>query len=1397
MDIDGEGAASTQTLNFSGLDIAGLTNLQFSIDVAEDDDAANQDWDADTALRIEYSIDGGAFQNLLAFEATGGTNTEPALDTDFDGIGDGTTLTNLFQTFSAAIAGTGSTLDIRITFENLDAGDEDAAIDNIVITGDSTGGTPDPRPGAFSVDDIEIAEGDSGATEFTFTVSRTGGSDGEVTVDYFLSGVTANTADFADVGNFTGTLVFADGETTKTITFLVNGDTVIEDNETFNVGLTNATGGATIDDGLGVATILNDDFPPQGPAEVFVNEIHYDNSSGDVGEAIEIAGRAGTDLTGWTIALYNGNGGGVYDTISLSGIIPDQDDGYGTLSFTRSGIQNGPDAIALVDTGGNVVQFLSYEGTITATDGPAFGLTSDDIGVAEDGGTPAGFSLQLTGTGTFYSDFTWEAPRADNFGAVNIGQDFVAANPAGTLFIDDAQVVEGDSGSTQITFNIFRAGGSTGVVEFNVTPGLTGLGLGDASTDDFSPVIQTISLADGETFATVTINVFGDTTGEANETFAVLLTDISGGASVGDGEAIGTILNDDPLVLQIGEIQGAGHTSVWVGNEVSTSGIVTAVADNGFYLQDPDGDGDSATSDAIFVFTGSAPTVVAGDAIDITATVGEFQAGGDPGNLSVTQLSNATSIVVTSSSNALPAAVVIGPDGITPPTETIEDDNFANFDPLTDGIDFWESLEGMLVTVQNPVAVDQTNGFGELWTVASDGEGGLVGSNISDEGLLVIDGGDGGLGVFDAGAGSDFNPERIQIDSAGPLNGVDFLIPDVDPGARLADVTGVINYSFGNFELRPTEAVTVAAQSTNIAEMTTLVAGAQNELSVATYNVLNLDINDADGDDDVASGRLDAVAFDIGVNLQAPDIVVLQEVQDDSGSANDGTVSAQLTLQALADAIFAETGVHYSVFDNPFVVDGQTGGQPGGNIRVAFLYRDDRVDLDEASVFTITDGSTGELDAAFLGSRAPLGANFTFNGETVTVIGNHFTSKIGSENTFSGIQPPTNAGALARAAQAAALNAYIDGLLASNPNARIAVAGDFNEFQFEEPMEILTGELDFVGGTVEAGTEVILQNLTYGLAVDERYSVLFQGNAQQLDHILATANLADGARIDAVHTNTTTGFRASDHDPILALFTVGAVTISGTSGADRIEGTDSDEDINASSGNDIVNGNGGDDNILGGSGADILFGGEGDDTINGGSGNDVVGGGSGADILTGGSGFTTFVVEAGKSEADADIITDFSYFDRLAIADADGLDFVIQQNGANTEVIADGVLVVTLLNTRASRVVNNIEYEGNPASIDAPAGTSRGPITDGPFDFDGFGAPIEMSGSNGGSGPSPDVPTRTPSTRGMFEDWGLGIERGQTLREFDNAFTAREFASDVFQSPVGMHHNFLDYDLLV
>lgn len=150
----------------------------------------------------------------------------------------------------------------------------------------------------------------------------------------------------------------------------------------------------------------------------FINEIHYENSGADVGEAVELFANVSTDFSGWSLVLYNGFNSASYQTIDLSSI----GIGSGAIAVNTPAIQNGTDALALVDGANNVLQFLSYEGAFTATNGPALGLTSLDIGVAESAADIPGLSLQLQGTGTNYNDFTWSGPITSTFGSINIGQ---------------------------------------------------------------------------------------------------------------------------------------------------------------------------------------------------------------------------------------------------------------------------------------------------------------------------------------------------------------------------------------------------------------------------------------------------------------------------------------------------------------------------------------------------------------------------------------------------------------------------------------------------------------------------------------------------------------------------------------------------------------------------------------------------------------------------------------------------------------------------------------------------------------------------------------------------------------------------------------------------------------
>lgn len=178
-----------------------------------------------------------------------------------------------------------------------------------------------------------------------------------------------------------------------------------------------------------VVSASTDVAPVITAPNVWINEFHYDNSGSDRHEFIEVAGNAGINLSGWRLVAYNGNGGRHYKSVALSGTLPDQENGVGTYSVSFSGLQNGgADGIALVDNHDTVVQFISYEGRLTAIDGPAQGMTAEEISVSETSSTAQGYSLQLAGNGQAYQDFYWVMPAPNSRNGVNQNQSFTPSN---------------------------------------------------------------------------------------------------------------------------------------------------------------------------------------------------------------------------------------------------------------------------------------------------------------------------------------------------------------------------------------------------------------------------------------------------------------------------------------------------------------------------------------------------------------------------------------------------------------------------------------------------------------------------------------------------------------------------------------------------------------------------------------------------------------------------------------------------------------------------------------------------------------------------------------------------------------------------------------------------------
>jgi len=568
--------------------------------------------------------------------------------------------------------------------------------------------------------------------------------------------------------------------------------------------------------------------------------------------------------------------------------------------------------------------------------------------------------------------------------------------------------------------------------------------------------------------------------------------------------------------LEIHDIQGAGHRSPHVGQPVTTTGIVIAKSSNGFWIQDPEPDSDPATSEGLFVFgTAAAGLVTVGDLVHVGGTVAEFRAGGSTSaNLTTTELASPV-LVVESHGNALPVPTIIGTGGRVPPTTVIEDDASGSvetsgaFDPATDGIDFYESLEGMLVQINNAVAVGPRNSFGEIPVLADDGVGASV---RTPRGGIVI-------------RPTDFNPERIILDD------VLAATPKAKVGDHFSTVVGVMDYSFGNFKLLVT-ATPVLADGGLTRETTRVPA--DYELAAGTYNVENLA---------PTSGVAVARHADIIVNhLRSPDLFAIEEIQDNSGLANDGVTDASVTWSMLIQAIQAAGGPLYQ-YRQIDPVNNQDGGVPGGNIRTGFLFRIDRglefidrpggdattpamvVSTPSGPQLSVSPGRIDPGNAAWSspeGVRKPLVGEFRARGKKLFVIANHWKSKTQDNPLFGRFQPPVRGTEAQRNAEAQVVRDFVSEILALDPNANVIVLGDLNDFQFSDALTTLKGS-----GDLE------LHALIETLEESERYTYVFDGNSQVLDHILFSDNLFTHFQFEyaVVHVNSEFPDQASDHEP--------------------------------------------------------------------------------------------------------------------------------------------------------------------------------------------------------------------------------------------------------------------------
>jgi uncharacterized protein len=520
------------------------------------------------------------------------------------------------------------------------------------------------------------------------------------------------------------------------------------------------------------------------------------------------------------------------------------------------------------------------------------------------------------------------------------------------------------------------------------------------------------------------------------------------------------------LSLNINQIQGSGATTPYSGQFVSTSGIVTARKSNGFFLQNVEAnyDMDSNTSEGIFVFTSSSPAVAVGDAVGVLGTATEFF------NLTQIESTLPGDVTVTTSGNTLPAPIVL--------TTTILD---AAGTP-----DQLEKLESMRVHADSLVSVAPTNEFGETFTVL---EG--VARPLREPGIEfgqpippdpTTNAPDCCIPIW------DLNPERIMIDSDGLVGSTVF---SVTSNVTISNVTGPLDFTFDDYKIDPETTPTRSANMSAV-PVPTPAAG---EFTVAGYNIENFNNN--------ATQRQKA-ALAIRDVLHLPDVIGTIEIFELSG------------LQALAAEIEAISGVHYEA--RLIEADGTSGD---ADQDVGFLIKTSRVQIDSVTQIEKA-GCNGQPancntfidpngDPALLNDRPPLVLRATvdaasLNPRQIIIVVNHLRSFIDIE-LVTGDGPRVRA---KRKAQGEFLADLLQDLQTDNPGIPVMSIGDYNAYQFNDgytdPISVAKGTPTADDQMVEDESPDLVNpnfiNLTDTLPADQRYSFIFEGTPQAIDHML-------------------------------------------------------------------------------------------------------------------------------------------------------------------------------------------------------------------------------------------------------------------------------------------------------
>jgi hypothetical protein len=881
-------------------------------------------------------------------------------------------------------------------------------------------------------------------------------------------------------------------------------------------------------------------------------------------------GSTSQDLAGWSLQYGSSTGTGFSGSMALSGTIPAG--GYFLIQLSSTTTGNAlptPDATGSLSLAGTAGKVVLVRNTALLTSCPTANPNVADL-VGYGSGTtcfegsaptpaPAGPTAVFragagcTDTQQNGADFSVATPAPRNSATPALMCD---GSGTPTLSISDTSVTEGNFSSTIALFTVsLNQPAGAGGVSFDFA---TADGTATAGVDYIAPTPATVLIAEGATSVTLGVTVNGDGDEEANETFFLNVTNVVG-ATVGDGQGTGTISNDDVTLTPIHAIQGNGATSPLVGTSVSTAGIVTGRKSNGFFIQTGDGedDGDDATSEGVFVFTSTAPPAAAavGNVVLVTATVAEYVPAADPYQLPMTELTSPTVLQI-STGHPLPTAVVLTTSMPSP----------------AGGLDQLERYEGMRVTADSFTVAAPTQGSTSESSATGTSNGLLhvvvtgTARPVREPGIQVPDPDPAGTSAT-AIPRWDFNPELLTVDSDA-IGGAQL---NVAAGTTLANLVGPLDYGFRRYTILAQAGIVVAVGAQP--QPTAARLPTADEFTVAGYNLERF--FDTANDPAIGEPVLSEAAFDkrlgkasiaIRDYLHSPDIVAVVEVENLS------------TLQQLADRINADA-VAAAEPSYPGYVPYLIEGNDVGGIDVGFLVKTVQgAGLERVHVINVTQYGKNEtwLDPSdntqhLLNDRPPLlltadvhfadGRVFPVN---VLVVHQRSLNGVDSEEA-DGATTEGDRVRRKRQAQAEYLAGVVQSLQAVATD-HLVVLGDFNAFEFND------GYVDAMGvvmGTPSAdaltavngdGADLVdpdLVNLAALEDAEQRYSFVFEGNAQSLDHVLVNERLAaDAGSIDLDHARINADFpetarndgaspaRLADHDPAIAYISVASADLA-------------------------------------------------------------------------------------------------------------------------------------------------------------------------------------------------------------------------------------------------------------